>query len=49
MDEAAHCSRVGLIRNGKLIAENAPKKLMEETGTTSLEEAFLLMARRDVQ
>ena len=41
MDEAGHCDRVGLLRKGKLIAEGAPKQIVESAGVSSLEEAFL--------
>ena len=41
MDEADHCDVVGMMRNGKMIAEDSPRGLMEKTGTRSLEEAFL--------
>jgi ABC-2 type transport system ATP-binding protein len=47
MDEASHCSRVGLLRQGKLIAEEEPGSLIEKTGVKSLEEAFLALAKRD--
>lgn len=45
MDEASHCSRVGLLRQGKLIAEGEPNDLKKRTGTESLEDAFLVLAR----
>jgi ABC-2 type transport system ATP-binding protein len=45
MDEANRCTRVGLMRHGKLVAENNPGKLMEKTGTESLEDAFLAFSR----
>jgi ABC-2 type transport system ATP-binding protein len=41
MDEADHCSRVGLLRKGRLIADGRPIALKEQTGTQSLENAFL--------
>jgi ABC-2 type transport system ATP-binding protein len=47
MDEASHCTRAGLLRQGKLIAEGAPSELRSMTGTESLEDAFLKLARRD--
>lgn len=49
IDEADHCSRVGLLRQGKLIADGKPQELKESTGKASLEEAFLVLARRDKQ
>ncbi|MCK4455631.1 MAG: ABC transporter ATP-binding protein [Thermoplasmata archaeon] len=45
MDEARKCTRVGLIRQGKMVAEDHPKKLMERTGTDSLEDVFLAFCR----
>lgn len=47
MDEANHCSKVGLLRQGKLIAEGKPNEIMNKTDTKSLEDAFLTLARRD--
>ena len=44
MDEARRCDRVGFMRQGKLIAEGVPADLMKETGTESLEDAFLKYA-----
>ena len=41
MDEADHCDIVGMMRQGRMIAEDSPRGLMEKTGTRSLEEAFL--------
>jgi ABC-2 type transport system ATP-binding protein len=46
MDEASHCSRVGLLRQGKLIADGKPNDLKLHTNTSSLEDAFLILARR---
>jgi ABC-2 type transport system ATP-binding protein len=44
MDEADHCSRVGLLRQGHLIADGRPKDLKKSMGADSLEEVFLLLA-----
>jgi len=44
MDEADHCSRVGLLRQGSLIADGRPSDLKKSAGVGSLEEAFLLLA-----
>lgn len=41
MDEAYKCHRLGMIRDGHLIAVGTPKKLMEQTGSENIEEAFL--------
>jgi len=45
MDEADHCSRVGLLRQGHLIAEGRPSDLKQSTQTKSLEEAFLWLTK----
>ena len=44
MDEADHCSRIGLLRQGRLIADGIPRDLKKNLGVGSLEEAFLLLA-----
>ena len=41
MDEADKCDRLGMIRNGKMIAIGEPDALKKETETSSIEEAFL--------
>ncbi len=41
MEEAMNCQRVGLMREGKLIALGPPKKLIEEFKANSLLEVFL--------
>ncbi|MFH0750148.1 MAG: ABC transporter ATP-binding protein [Candidatus Gottesmanbacteria bacterium] len=46
MDEADHCTRVGLLRQGRLIADGRPGDLKKSTGAGSLEEAFLSLAGR---
>jgi len=49
MDEAQHCDRIGLLRLGKLIAEGAPGEITRQTNTTSLEDAFLVLSRQEVE
>jgi ABC-2 type transport system ATP-binding protein len=49
MDEAGHCQKVGLLRQGRLIAEGKPVELMEKHGKSSLEDVFLELARRDAR
>ena len=41
MDEADKCDRLGMIREGRLIATGTSTQLKEETRTDSLEQAFL--------
>ena len=45
MDEAEHCDRLLLMREGRLLAELTPTELRERTGETSLEDAFLTLIR----
>lgn len=42
MGEAEKCDRLGLIRNGELIAVGSPEELKMHTNTTSIEAAFLV-------
>ncbi|MGM9525368.1 MAG: ABC transporter ATP-binding protein [Peptococcaceae bacterium] len=41
MDEAAKCSRLAMMRDGCIIAQGAPDELLRQTGTASIEEAFI--------
>src|SRR5690349_22962291 len=44
MDEADRVAqRIAIIDHGKIVAQNTPQGLKEETGTASLEEAFLAL------
>jgi ABC-2 type transport system ATP-binding protein len=45
MDEADHCGDLLLMREGRLLAHTTPTKLREDSGCTSLEEAFLSVIR----
>lgn len=42
MDEAEKCDRLGMIRNGELIAVGSPEELKNNTNATSIEDAFLI-------
>jgi ABC-2 type transport system ATP-binding protein len=42
MDEADKCDRLGMIREGRLIASGTPTELIQAVGQNSLEEAFLV-------
>jgi len=46
MDEAGHCDRIGLLRQGRLLAEGTPPEVIKSAGAADLEEAFLALARR---
>lgn len=41
LDEATRCDRVGMMRSGRLLAEDSPARLLARSGKTNLEEAFL--------
>jgi ABC-2 type transport system ATP-binding protein len=50
LDEAARCTRLGLIRLGKMLAEGSPVELLQRSGKENMEEAFLYYAaRQEVQ
>ena len=42
MDEADKCDRLGMIRDGRLIAVGTPEELKEMTNSTTIEDAFLV-------
>ena len=46
MDEADHCGDLLLMREGNLVAHTTPTQLREDTGCTSLEDAFLSIIKR---
>jgi ABC-2 type transport system ATP-binding protein len=48
MDEADHCGDLLLMRDGHLVAHTTPAQLREDTGCTSLEEAFLSIIKRSI-
>ncbi|MCM6778310.1 ABC transporter ATP-binding protein [Nocardia sp. CDC159] len=47
MDEAEHCDRLLLMREGRLLAQLSPDELRDRTGQTSLENAFLALIRME--
>ena len=47
MDEATRCDRLLLMREGRIIADDSPRGLLEATRTESAEEAFLALIARD--
>ncbi|OBH22415.1 multidrug ABC transporter ATP-binding protein [Mycobacterium sp. E342] len=48
MDEADHCGDLLLMRDGHLLAHTTPARLREDTGCTSLEDAFLSIIKRNI-
>ncbi|GGL49495.1 ABC transporter ATP-binding protein [Sporolactobacillus putidus] len=42
MDEVAQCDRVGLLSEGHIIAQGAPKELTQEFGVSTVEDVFLI-------
>lgn len=48
MDEADHCAELLLMREGRMLAHTTPSRLREDTGCTSLEEAFLSVIRHSI-
>jgi ABC-2 type transport system ATP-binding protein len=42
MDEADKCHRLGMIRDGRLIAVGTPQELRDHTNSATIEEAFLV-------
>lgn len=49
IDEAGKADRVGLMRDGILLAEDTPQAVMKSQNTTSLEDAFLALCKREVK
>ncbi|XP_076173781.1 ABC transporter G family member 20 [Ptiloglossa arizonensis] len=49
IEEAKNADKIGLMRNGKLLAEASPSEILEKYQTESLEEAFLRLSEMEVQ
>jgi ABC-2 type transport system ATP-binding protein len=49
MDEADHCGDLLLMREGHLVTHTTPTQLREDTGCTSLEDAFLSIIKRSTK
>lgn len=47
LDEAARCTRLGLMRDGELLALDTPQEVLRQSGKQDMEEAFLYFARRE--
>jgi len=46
LDEASRCTRLGLMRSGTLLAQDAPQELLRQSGKDNMEDAFLHFASR---
>lgn len=46
MDEAERCDRLLLMREGRIIADDTPSAIKEQTGTADVEGAFLALVTR---
>jgi ABC-2 type transport system ATP-binding protein len=44
MDEAVRCDRLLLLRDGRLVADESPSRLLRRTGAPNVEQAFLALA-----
>jgi ABC-2 type transport system ATP-binding protein len=44
MDEASRCDRLVLMRDGRIVAADAPDEILRRTGAPDLEAAFLALA-----
>jgi ABC-2 type transport system ATP-binding protein len=50
LDEAARCTRLGLMRLGVMLAQDSPKELLHQSGQENMEDAFLYFAgKKEVQ
>jgi ABC-2 type transport system ATP-binding protein len=47
LDEAARCTRLGLMRFGELLAQGTPEELLQQSGKEDMEDAFLYFANRE--
>lgn len=46
IEEAKQSTQIGLMRNGELIAEDSPPRILNMTGCDSLDEAFLRLSEK---
>jgi ABC-2 type transport system ATP-binding protein len=46
MDEAQRCQRLLLMRDGRILADDAPDALLEGTGSVDMETAFLALVEQ---
>ena len=47
MDEASRCDRLLLMRDGRLIADDTPQGLLDDTGAEDIEHAFLTLVQEE--
>ena len=47
MDEAARCDDLVLLREGRVLSHLTPARLLETTGRTTPDAAFLALIRRE--
>jgi ABC-2 type transport system ATP-binding protein len=47
LDEAARCTRLGLMRAGELLALDTPQEVLRQSGKQDMEEAFLYFASHE--
>lgn len=47
LEEAGRCRRLAMLRDGRLLVEESPARILESTGEASLEEAFLRLGKED--
>jgi ABC-2 type transport system ATP-binding protein len=47
MDEASRCDRLLLMRDGRLLADDTPRALLDRTSSADLEHAFLQLIRAE--
>ncbi len=47
MDEAARCDQVVLLRDGGIVSHSTPSELLDRTGASDLESAFLAIAEQE--
>ena len=46
MDEASRCTRLLLMREGRILASDTPEELLDRTGARDIEDAFLRLVGR---
>jgi ABC-2 type transport system ATP-binding protein len=49
MDEAERCSRLLLMREGRIIADDTPDRIRQTTRTADIEAAFLALVDADAE